>query len=80
MYDTYMNTPGNTAKPRAIHSNIQTAQRRSSLVGNEPTIHLSVATPLSKHSNPLCQPGIAFGELKLDQTWFKLSTSTFMPG
>ena len=26
MYDTYMSTPGNTAKPRAIHSNIQTAQ------------------------------------------------------
>ena len=26
MYDTYMSTPGNTAKPRAIHSSIQTAQ------------------------------------------------------
>ena len=26
MYDTYMSTPGNTAKLGAIHSNIQTAQ------------------------------------------------------
>ena len=39
MYDTYMSTPGNTAKPRAIHSNIQTAQRGPSLVGSEPTMH-----------------------------------------
>ena len=36
MYDTYMSTPGNTAKPRAIHSNIQTAQSGPSLVGSEP--------------------------------------------
>ena len=39
MYDTYMSTPGNTAKPRAIHSNIQTAQSSPSLVGSEPTMH-----------------------------------------
>ena len=34
-----MGTPGNTAKPRAIHSNIQTAQRSPFLVGSEPTMH-----------------------------------------
>ena len=39
MYDTHMSTPGNTAKPRATHSNIQTAQRGPSLVGSEPTMH-----------------------------------------
>ena len=39
MYDTYMSTPGNTAKLGATHSNIQTAQRgRPSLVGSEPTM------------------------------------------
>ena len=39
MYDTYMSTPGNTAKLKAIHSNIQTAQSSPSLVGSEPTMH-----------------------------------------
>ena len=39
MYDTYVSTPGNTAKPRAIHSNIQTAQRSPSFFGSEPTMH-----------------------------------------
>ena len=39
MYDTYMSTPGNTAKLRATHSNIQAAQSSSSLVGSEPTMH-----------------------------------------
>ena len=39
MYDTHMSTPGNTAQPRDIHSNIQTAQRGPSLVGSEPTMH-----------------------------------------
>ena len=39
MYDTYMSTPGNTAKLGATHSNIQTAQRGPSLVGSEPTMH-----------------------------------------
>ena len=39
MYDIYMSTPGNTAKPRATHSNIQTAQGSPSLVGSEPTMH-----------------------------------------
>ena len=38
-YDTYMSTPGNTAKLGAKHSNIQTAQRGPSLVGSEPTMH-----------------------------------------
>ena len=37
MYDTYMSTPGNTAKLGTAHSNIQTAQRGPSLVGSEPT-------------------------------------------
>ena len=39
IYDTYMSTPGNTAKLRAIHINIQTAQSSPSLVGTEPTMH-----------------------------------------
>ena len=39
MYDTYMSTPGNTAKLTTAHSNIQTAQRGPSLVGSEPTMH-----------------------------------------
>ena len=39
MYDTYMSTPGNTAKLEATHSNIQTAQSSPSLVGSEPTMH-----------------------------------------
>ena len=42
MYDAYMSTPGNTVKPRAIHSNIQTAKSR--MVGSEPTIHQSAHT------------------------------------
>ena len=33
MYDTYMSTPGNTAKLGTAHSNIQTAQSCQSLVG-----------------------------------------------
>ena len=39
MYDTHMSTPGNTAKLRTAHSNIQTAQRGPSQVGSEPTMH-----------------------------------------
>ena len=39
MYDTYMSTPGNTAKLGTAHSNIQTAQSNPSLVGSEPTMH-----------------------------------------
>ena len=35
MYDTYMSTPGNTAKLGTAHSNIQTAQ--SSVPGLERT-------------------------------------------
>ena len=57
MYDTYMSTPGNTAKLGAIHSNIQTAQRGPSLVGSEPTMHYSLHTTESA-LYPLCQPGI----------------------
>ena len=38
MYDTYMSTPGNTAKLGAIDSNIQTAQSSPSLVGSKPTM------------------------------------------
>ena len=34
MYDTYMSTPGNTAKLRT-----RKAQRGPSLVGSEPTMH-----------------------------------------
>ena len=54
MYDTYMSTPGNTAKLGATHSNIQTAQRGPSLVGSEPTI------PQHETESalyPICQPG-----------------------
>ena len=46
-----MSTPGNTAKLGATHRNIQSAQRGPSLVGSEPTMHLSAR-------NPLCQPGM----------------------
>ena len=56
IYDTYTSTPGNTAKPTAIQSNIQTAQSNPSLV--ERTYIALVRTPLSQHSNTLCQPGI----------------------
>ena len=37
--NTYMSTPGNTAKLGAAQSNIQTAQSNLSLVGSEPTMH-----------------------------------------
>ena len=49
MYDTHMSTPGNTAKPRATHRNIQTAQRGPSLVGTR-TYNALVSTPLSQYS------------------------------
>ena len=39
MYDTYMSTPGNSAKLRAKHRNKPTAQSSPSLVGSEPTMH-----------------------------------------
>ena len=58
MYDTYMSTPGNTVKLRAmhtLHSNIQIAQ---TVPGWDQTYNALVSTSLSKHSNPLCQPGI----------------------
>ena len=37
--NTYMSTPGNTAKLGTAHSNIQTAQSSLTLVGSEPTIY-----------------------------------------
>ena len=49
MYDAYMSTPGNTAKLGATHSNMQTAQRRPSLVGTE-TYNALVSAQLSQHS------------------------------
>ena len=52
MYDTYMSTPGNTAKLGAIHSNIQTAQRGPSLVGSEPTKLSTLSTQHSTHYMP----------------------------
>ena len=56
MYDTYMSTPGNTAKLGTTHNNIQTAQRGPSLVGSEPTICISQQT-IESELYPLCQPG-----------------------
>ena len=50
MYDTYMSTPGNTAKIGATHSNIQREQGSSSLVGSEPTMQ---GILLSQLINPL---------------------------
>ena len=58
MYDTYMSTPGNTMKLRAMHSNIQAAQNNPSLVGSEPTSQHT----LSQLINPLCQPDIKYTE------------------
>ena len=56
MYDTYLSTPGNSAKLGAVHSNIQTAQSSLSLVaGWERIYNALVSTPLSQHSNSLCQ-------------------------
>ena len=44
MYDTYMSTPGNTAKLGTAHSNIQTAQSNPSLVGSEPSMQVNDKT------------------------------------
>ena len=55
MYDTYMSTPGNTAKLGATHSNIRTAQRGPSLVGSELTMLNQHTTESTLY--PLCQPG-----------------------
>ena len=41
-----MSTPGNAVKPRATHSNIQTAQSSPSLVGSEPTMHNALVSIL----------------------------------
>ena len=51
MYDTYMSTPGNTAKLGATHSNIQTAQKGLSPVESEPIANALVSTPVSHHSS-----------------------------
>ena len=37
--NTYMSTPGNTAKLETVHSNIQTVQSSLTLAGSEPTMH-----------------------------------------
>ena len=50
MYDTYMSTPGNTAKLGATHSNILTAQRARSVPGWKWTYNALVSIPLSQHS------------------------------
>ena len=47
--NTYMSTPGNTAKLGAAHSNTQTAQSCPSLVGIETTIHINQHTTESAH-------------------------------
>ena len=62
MYDTYMSTPGNTAKLGATHSSIQIAQRGPSLVGSEPAMHYSQYTTESALYK-LCQPGIKKNQL-----------------
>ena len=56
IYDTYMSTPGNTAKLGATHSNIQTAQRCPSWLG----ANLQYISQYTTESalNPLCQLGI----------------------
>ena len=48
MYDTYMSTPGNTAKLGTTHSNIQTAQR--SVPGWKRTYNALVSILPSQHS------------------------------
>ena len=53
MYDTHMSTPGNTAKIQQ-----HTDSTKKSVPGWERTYNALVSTPLSQHSNPLCQPGI----------------------
>ena len=58
MYDTYMSTPGNTAKIGTAHSNIQTAQSSQPVSGWERTYNALVSILPSQHSNSLCQPGI----------------------
>ena len=73
-----MCTPGNKAKPRAIHSNIQTVQS-SPVPGWERTYNALVSTPLSQHSNSLCQPDIKFlgtltGKSVASETSFESTT------
>ena len=50
----YMSAPGKTAKLGTAHSNIQTAQSCTSLVGIDHTYAL-VSTLLSQRINPPCQ-------------------------
>ena len=64
MYDTYMSTPGNTAKLGATHSNIQTAQRGPSLT---PWLGANLQC-ISQHTTEsalysLCQPGMRSSEI-----------------
>ena len=57
MYDTYMSTPGNTAKAKS-HTQQHTDGTKLSVPGWEQTYNALVSTPLNQHSNPLCQPAI----------------------
>ena len=57
-YDTHMSTPGNTAKPLKSHTQQHTDSTKKSVPGWERTYNALVSTPLSQHSNTLCQPGI----------------------
>ena len=52
MYDTFMSTPGNTAKLGATHSNIIDSIKRS-VPGWERTYNALVSTPLSQHSHTM---------------------------
>ena len=55
--NTYMSTPGNTAKLGAIHSNIQTAKVVRPWLGAN-LQRISQHTNESAYINTLCQPGI----------------------
>ena len=70
MYDTYMSTPGNTAKPRAIHSNIQTGQRSPSMVGSEPTMHKSAHHWVSTLTHYVSQAWNKQDALYMQHTWY----------
>ena len=44
MHDTYMSTPGNTAKPRAVRTQQQTYSTKNSVPGWERTYNALVST------------------------------------
>ena len=69
MYDTHMSTPGNTAKLGTAHSNIQTAQSSPSLVGSEPTLHLSAhhwVSTLTHYASQACMYLSRFSVIFID--------------